>query len=108
MRNELDIEKVEQAFKVNFTECAPDCAPSAKWRDNLLAELNGLDSEQAGEELMLRKCEERIWRAGWISFAASLAALLLFSLIYLYFLKQSFSDRAVAHVYNNIMIESEL
>lgn len=106
MRDEKTIEKVTAALRIRFTREPDPVQPSATWRRELDARLAKISTEMEDAGSFTRY-EKQIWRAGWISFAASMAALLLFSLLNVYSLKQSAVDRAIIRLYGNIIVENE-
>lgn len=107
MHDSEKIEKVTAAFKLGFTRESDPAEPSAEWRSKLDARLAELRPEQDGGSPFVRY-EKQIWRAGWISFAASMAALLLFCLLNLNSLRQSAVDETLTRLYKNIIVENGL
>jgi len=107
MRDNEKTEKVTAAFRTHFMQRPASVEPSAEWRRKLDSRLTDIRLESGGD-LSFARYEKQIWRAGWISFAASMAALLLFSLLNVYAMKQSTVDDAISHLYGNIMVENEL
>lgn len=105
MRDKETIEKTAAVFKLRFDREPGPVPPSAEWRSRLDAELAEIRPEPLPDSPFVRY-ERQIWRAGWISFAASMAALLLFGLFNGYSLKQSAVDETLSRLYGNIIIES--
>lgn len=101
------IDTVTAALKLRFNRDADPAQPSAEWRRRLDARLAEIRPERDGGSPFVHY-EKQIWRAGWISFAASMAALLLFCLLNLQSLRQSAVDEALRHLYGNIIVENEL
>jgi len=107
MHDNEKMKKVTAAFKLRFNRESDPVEPSADWRNKLDVRLAEIRPEQDGGSPFVHY-ERQIWRAGWISFAASMAALLLFCLLNLYSLRQSSVDKAIRHLYGNIIVENEL
>lgn len=105
MRDKETVENVAAVFKLRFARGAEPVCPSAEWRSRLDAELAEIRPEPLADSPFVRY-EKQIWRAGWISFAASMAALLLFGLVNVWSLRQSTVDETLSNLYGNIIIES--
>lgn len=107
MHDKQNIEKVAAAFKLGFNRESDPVRPSADWRRKLDARLAETGPEPAANPPFARY-ETQIWRAGWISFAASMAAVLLFCLLNVYSQKQSAVDETLSRLYGNIIVENGL
>jgi len=107
MHDNEKMEKVTAAFKLEFNRESDPVEPSAEWRRKLDIRLAEIRPEQDGDSPFVHY-EKQIWRAGWISFAASMAALLLFCLLNLNSLRQSPVDETLSRLYRNIIVENGL
>jgi hypothetical protein len=98
--------KILEAFKINFSErCA---VPTPKWRSELMHQIDSLDLNTKPEEIYLRRSEERILRIGWISLAASAAALILFGIFYFHIEKKRQAQDTTKYLYDCITMENKL
>jgi CRISPR/Cas system-associated protein Csx1 len=99
-------EKILEAFRLNFS--GRSVVPDKNWRSELMQQINNLDMNTDPEEISLRRSEERILRIGWISLAASTAALILFGIFYFHVEKKRQEQDTAKYLYDCITIENKL